>query len=117
MANIDFSKLLPEMSKAAQKVLKNKWPEVKGYAESAFEEMRKTLQYISDEFLAGRMTKERAKQQLAIQKRTAMQILLTVEGLGLLAAEEAVNAALDVIKDVINAAVGFPLIEKSKQGS
>jgi hypothetical protein len=37
-------------------------------------------------------------------------VLLTVEGLGLLAVEQAINAALRVVKDTVNTALGFVLV-------
>jgi hypothetical protein len=110
MAEIDFSKLLPQMLAAAEGVLNNKWPDVKGYAESEFNKLNETFRFIGLEVAEGRMTMDRAKQHLAMQKRAAVQILLAVKGLGQLAAEAAINAALNVVKDAVNAAVGFPLI-------
>ncbi len=110
MADIDLSELLPKMLEAAKGVLKKKWPDAKGYAESEFRKLQETVQFIEGEVLAGRMTEERARQHFAMQKRTAIQVLLAIKGLGQLAAEAAINAALDVVKDVINKAVGFALI-------
>jgi hypothetical protein len=37
-------------------------------------------------------------------------VILTVEGLGLLAVENAINAALGSIKDTLNAALGVALL-------
>ena len=45
-----------------------------------------------------------------MHKSASCSVLLTLHGLALLAAEEAINAALNVVKGVVNAAVKFPLI-------
>ena len=45
-----------------------------------------------------------------MQKNASRSVLLTVEGLGILAVEEAINAALDVIKGAANKAIGFALL-------
>jgi hypothetical protein len=37
-------------------------------------------------------------------------VLLTLEGLGLLAVEAAINAALKVVSDTVNSAIGFALL-------
>lgn len=109
MADIDFSELLPKMLKAAEGILKN-WTDAQGYAESACRKLQEAVQYIKDEVQAGQMTEERAKEHLAIQKRAARVVLLGIDGLGKRAAEAAINEILDVVKDVINKAVGFALI-------
>lgn len=45
-----------------------------------------------------------------MQKSASRSVLLTVKGLSLLAAEEAINAALAVVRTVVNTAVKFTLI-------
>jgi hypothetical protein len=37
-------------------------------------------------------------------------VLLAIQGLGLLSVEAAINAALNVVKNTVNTAVGFALI-------
>ena len=37
-------------------------------------------------------------------------VLLTIEGLGIVAVQNAINSALDVVKDTVNKAIGFGLI-------
>ncbi len=45
-----------------------------------------------------------------MQLNASKAVLLTIEGIGLLAAEAAVNAVLDVIKDSVNTALGFAIL-------
>lgn len=45
-----------------------------------------------------------------MQKSATRSVLLTAEGLGELATEEAINAALDVARPIVNAALGFLLL-------
>jgi len=54
---------------------------------------------------------EEARLQFKIQKNASRTVLLTIEGLGVLAAEEAINAAMKVVKDTVNSALGFTLIK------
>jgi hypothetical protein len=37
-------------------------------------------------------------------------VLLTIEGLGIIAVEQAINAAMDVLKKTVNTALDFSLI-------
>jgi hypothetical protein len=45
-----------------------------------------------------------------MQKNSALAVMLTVEGLGLLTVESAINAALGAVRDSVNTAVGFALL-------
>ena len=47
---------------------------------------------------------------MEIQKNASRTVLLTIEGLGLLAVEAAINAALNVVKDAVNTGIGFTLL-------
>ena len=58
----------------------------------------------------GEISAAEAKALIAIHKNTTRTVLLTVQGLGLLAVEKAVNAALGSVKDAVNGAVGVALL-------
>jgi hypothetical protein len=45
-----------------------------------------------------------------MQKLASQNVLLTLQGLSLLAVEAAINAALGVIKTAVNTAIGFALL-------
>jgi hypothetical protein len=45
-----------------------------------------------------------------MQKRATRTVLMTAEGLGALAVEKAINAALDVVRPVVNRVLGFALV-------
>jgi hypothetical protein len=110
MTDIDLSDLVANMLSAAGDSLKDKWPESKDYAESEFKKIGETIIFISQEVLAGRMSEEKTKLHLEMQKNSSKMVLLTLEGLGLLAVEAAINAALKVVSDTVNSAIGFALL-------
>ena len=45
-----------------------------------------------------------------MQTSASRNVLLCLQGLALLAVEEAINASLDVVKTAVNTALGFALI-------
>jgi hypothetical protein len=110
MPNIDISALLTNMLSAAKEPLLQKWSETSGYAESEFKKIGEAILFIEKQRLIGKMTEEQAKLHLEMQKNASRAILLTIEGLGILAVEAAINAALSVIRDAVNTALKFPLI-------
>jgi len=110
MVEINLSELLTNMLSAAKDSLKDKWPEAEGYAKTEFKKIGESILFIQKEVAAGRMSQEKAKLHMDIQKNSTKMVLLTLEGLGILAVEAAINAALAVIKDTVNSALRFSLL-------
>jgi len=108
--SLNVSELATKMLDAAKGVLSEKWPEIQDYAETETKKLAESLVMIEKLKLAGRINEEQAKLHFDIQKNAARTVLLTVEGLGILAVEQALNAASAVVKDAVNTAVGFHLL-------
>ncbi len=104
------SDLVKQMLTAAKGEVEDKWPEVKVYAETESKKLAQTIVMIEKLKLSGQITKKQAEILLDMQKQTSRVVLLTIEGLTLLAAEAAVNAAIKSIRDAVNDAIGWKLI-------
>jgi hypothetical protein len=104
--NIDTSKLLTEMLGAAKGVLKKKWPSAKSYAENEFRKLLEEAVHIGELKAQGKITEDEAFYLMNLQRNSARMVMLTLEGLGIIAVEEAINAALAVVRDTINSALG-----------
>ena len=98
---IDISTLINTMLNAAKPVLKEKWPEIEDYAETEFKKIAENIVRIEKMKLAGTVTEEKAKIYLDMQKNSTRAVILTVEGLGIIAVEQAINSALAAVKDVV----------------
>ncbi len=107
---LKISSLSKSMLSAAKGTFKDKWPEIKDYAELESKKLAQSLISIEKMFVKGKIDKQTAKLLLDINKNATKTVLLTVEGMGLIAAEQAINAALKVIKDSVNSTIGFNLI-------
>lgn len=94
------------MLKAASGSIKKKWPAVRDYAESEFRKFLLQSDHIKKLKAEGKINQDEARFLMNLQANAMKAVLLTVEGLGMLAVEAAVNAAIDSIKDVINIAIG-----------
>lgn len=110
MSSINVDQLVASMLQAAQAVLAQKWPEAKDYAESEFKKIGEAIAFIEAQRALNLMSDEKARLHLEMQKNTAKTMMLTLEGLGLLAVEAAVNAALDAVKKAVNTTLGFVLL-------
>jgi hypothetical protein len=108
--SLKVSELMKTMLTAAKGELEDAWPEVKEYAETEFKKLAETTAMIARLYAEGKVSKKQGKLLLDIQKNTARMVILTIEGLGILAVERSINAALKAIKDTVNSALGWALI-------
>lgn len=102
--------MFAQMLDAAANVLKDKWVLVKEYASNEFKKLSLDLTLISTLYAAGKLSEEQAKLHFQMQKLSARAILLAIEGIGLIAIEMAINAALAVVSASVNTALGFTLL-------
>ena len=107
---LSTEKLAKAMLAAAKGKLDKNWPEIKEYAYTEARKTAETLLLIERLALTGEINQAQAKALLRMQKASAQSVLLAVEGLGLLTAEAAINAAVGAVKEVVNEAVGFAVI-------
>ncbi|MHC5056085.1 MAG: hypothetical protein ACYTKD_15375 [Planctomycetota bacterium] len=108
--SLDLSSLADEMKAAAANALKTKWGEVKKYAATEFKKLGESLLMLERMKLAGELHEDEARLYLDIQKNALRAVILAVEGIGLVAAENAINAALGAVRNAVNKALGFPLL-------
>jgi len=108
--SIDTNEVYTKMLDAAKSVFKDKWPQTKDYAESEAKIFAERFSTIARLRTEGKITERRAKLHVEFQKDAWETVLLAVDGLSQLLVEEALNAALDAVKGIVNKAVGFDLI-------
>jgi len=95
---------------AVRPVLKKHWKDAKDYAEIESRKMAETLEKVAKMLAAGKINEEQATVLVEMQTNAMRAVLLTVEGIGLIAAQNATNAAIDAVRDTVNGAVGFELL-------
>jgi hypothetical protein len=107
---LDVGTLASQMLGAALPILKKDAQDAEAFAKTEFTKIAQTIASIGEQVAAGQITPPQASLLLEMQTSASRNVLLTLKGLALLAAEEAINAALGAIKTVVNTAVGFGLI-------
>jgi len=110
MPNIDYNKLVQNMLKAAKGIIKKHWDETKPYAEKEFKAFTENIKLIAELKHLNKITEEQAKLYVEIQRNSMRIVLLTIKGLGILAVEGAINAALNVIRTTVNKAIGWTIL-------
>ena len=108
--SLNTEQLVTDMVAAMKNVLDDKWPKIKVYGEAEAKKLAESFAMVEKLKLLNEIDEDEARLHFTIQKNASRTVLLTVEGLGVLAAEQAINAALNVVKDTVNTALGYPLI-------
>jgi hypothetical protein len=109
-AALSVGPLVEKMVAAARDSLGRDWSKARAFAEPQFDNLARSLVNIGELTAQGAITAEEAAALLEVHKHTTRTVLLAVKGIGLLAAEKAVNAALGAVRDTVNGAIGFALL-------
>jgi hypothetical protein len=107
---LDVGTLASQMLGAALPILQKDTQDAKSFATTEFTKIAQTIASIAEQLAGGEINQAQAVLYLNMQKNASQTVLLSLQGLGLLAVEAAINAALGVIKTTVNTAVGFALI-------
>jgi hypothetical protein len=105
LANLDR-----KMFDAAKSSFGNKFASVKLFLQAESEKLAITLRMIIESSAENEISKAEAKILLNQQKVAASAVLTAVEGMSAVAVQAALNAALKVVKDLVNSKIGFPLL-------
>ena len=107
---LKMADIVPSMLSAARDSLKKDWPTVKDFAEPEVKRLAQSLIDITRLTIAGKINQQQAAGLLQIHRNSAMTVLLTIEGLGLIAVQNALNSAMSAVRTVVNTALGFRLL-------
>jgi hypothetical protein len=109
MAEIDVEALVKEMGNAALPHLKAGAAKARDFGRAEADKMARTAIMLADGIARGTIDEEEAQLVLDVQKNASRSVLLTIQGLGILAVENAINAAMNVLRQTIEAATGIAL--------
>jgi hypothetical protein len=98
------------MLEAARKSLEKDWPKARDFAKPELQRLARSMVDIIRLINEDKLNKQQAKALLEIHRNTTQIVLLTIEGLGIIAVQNAINAALDTVRTVVNRAAGFALV-------
>jgi signal transduction protein with GAF and PtsI domain len=109
MSGIDIETVAAQAAQKMLQVLSGTGKEVVGYAEAEAKKLATSASEIALLLASGQITEEEAKLHLDIQKHASRAVLMAIEGISILGAEQAINAALSIIGDAIHTATGLTL--------
>lgn len=107
---LTLSTMVTTMITAARGSLNNSWPQISALATTSIQTLAQNIIDVELMTVAGTITNNQAILKVNIQKDAFKILLLTEEGLGLLAVEAAINAVIDSIKTLVNTTIGIALL-------
>ncbi len=110
MSTIDFDQLIKTMLDAMKAPLSEQWKNAKPFVKQETKSFAQNIQLIQRLKKEDKISKEQAVLHMSIQRGAFRVVLLTIEGLGILAVEAAINAAIQAIKGIVNTAVGWSIL-------
>lgn len=107
---LDLSSLFSSMMTAAQGSLKTGWAAAQPFAKTQFTAIAQQIVDIETQLAAGQLSQADASSLLNMQENASRAALMTVEGIGLATAQNAIDAALAAVAGTVNKALGFALL-------
>lgn len=113
-AAVDIQALGTAMIDAARNALAGHGTEFQAIAETEFRRLAGALNDTGLLLVRGEIDRDSAQRLLNIHRLSIRSVLRSVEGMTLLAAEQAVQAAMRTAAGTLNRATGFKLIETER---
>jgi len=114
MADFDIKTVGEQMLKAFEGSLESDGtkllPGLETIAKLELLNIAKRVAEISEMLIKGEIDKEKAKIMFKMQKEAVQEQLLTVEGISVVLIQNALNAALNAVRDAVNSAIGWTLL-------
>ena len=110
MPNIDITTLASQMLTAVKPSLQQHWNDVRPFAETEMQKLAATALQIELGQRDGSLTKAQAEILLKMQANATSAVLTAVQTVGMIAAQDAINAAIGVLTAAVNTAVGFAFL-------
>ncbi|WP_339721576.1 hypothetical protein [uncultured Paraglaciecola sp.] len=108
--SLNLEQLSQAMVNAAKGQVADKWPQIKDYAKQEAKKLAENFVLIEKLKLTQQITEEQAVIMHKMQNNATKAVLLSVQGMTTLMAEQALNAALDAVKETVNTALNFTLL-------
>jgi hypothetical protein len=103
----DVKDIIGMISEAVKVALGDKWEEAKDFAESESKKFGQNIAEIALWKETGKITEEQGRVLLRMHQRSMKMVLTALEGISLVLAEKAINAAIDAISGIVNSLIGW----------
>jgi len=109
MPAIDLQQILNDSIEAVKPILGKSWKSFKPYAEHEFKKFAESAAFLAELRLTNKIDDDELKERLEIQRIALKNVMLAVEGIGLVTAQNAINAVIEIVKKAAKAALSVAL--------
>lgn len=106
MADLDIQQVLKDCTIAVKNILGKSWKQFKPYAEHEFKKFTESAEFLAKLKLSANIDDEELGMRLKMQELSLKNVLLTIQGIGLVTAQNVINAVLNIVYGAINAVIG-----------
>jgi hypothetical protein len=110
MPKINVDDLITAMLNAAKVPLQAHWNAVHPFAEAEMAKLAATAVQIQSGQTDGSLSQKQAQILLKMQANASQAVFTAIETIGMISAQDAINAALNVLKNTVNTAIGFAFL-------
>jgi hypothetical protein len=103
---LDITQVVNDMLQAALPHLSNGGQQASTFASHEFQQYIINIEHVQTMAEEGKVTDQEAQFLVDQYKMSMKAVLLAVEGLGMIATQNAINAAIDVLNGALKAALG-----------
>ena len=103
---LDIAQVVNEMLQAALPHLSKGGRQASTFASHEFQQYIRNVEHVQNMAEEGKITNQEAQLLVDQYKASMKAVLLTIEGLSLVATQNAINAAIDVLNGALNTALG-----------
>jgi hypothetical protein len=104
--NLNITQVVNDMLQAALPYLLKGGVKASTFASHEFQQYILNIEHVQNMAEEGKVTDQEAQFLVDQYKLSMNAILLTIEGLGMIAEQNAINAAIDVLNSALNTALG-----------
>ena len=105
MATLDYKSIAKDMLAAMKNAVGSNIEDVRELAEDELEDFAKRSVILTEKVVEGKLNEEQARAILRIRQNAVETVLLSIGGISVIAAQDAVNSGIDVLRDAINSAI------------
>ena len=110
MPTINVNDLITSMLGAAAQAGREHWPQIRDSVGPQFEELAEIAARIEERKNNNTMNEPQERAIVKIQENALKAVVAGMSGQAKVAAQAAVNAALNVLRTTLNGALGFPFL-------
>lgn len=110
MPDIDVKALAEAILAAMRGQLTQHWNLAQPYAQSEAKKLAETARLIVTGSANGDINPQQAKILVRMQTNASQAVLTALDTIGMIAAQDAINAGLNVLKGAVNAAIGITVL-------